>query len=71
MTAKDFRKKPTLDVEGRIRSSIEPRKDASSLLVVTYNWCDKCTWYQNAIRKTGQTASFACLTMQTMQSADI
>ncbi|MGD9209159.1 MAG: hypothetical protein PVI90_00210 [Desulfobacteraceae bacterium] len=55
MTAKDFRIKPKLDTEGRTRSSIEPRKDAASVLVVSYNWCDKCTWYQNSIRKTGQT----------------
>lgn len=55
MSAKDLRKQPTLDTEGRHRSSVEPRKDGNSLTLVTYNWCDRCTWYQGSTRKTGQT----------------
>ena len=45
--------KPGLDSEGRFRQAPEPRKDGSGLVVVTYNWCDKCTWYQGSTRKTG------------------
>ena len=45
--------KPALDSEGRFRQAPEPRKDGSGLVVVTYNWCDKCTWYQGSTRKTG------------------
>jgi len=51
---KDFRKKPNLDSEGRLREALEPRKDGSGVVIVTYNWCDKCTWYQGSTRKTGQ-----------------
>lgn len=47
-------KKPAVDSEGRARESMEPRKDGSGLVVVTYNWCDKRTWYQSSLRKTGQ-----------------
>jgi len=49
----DLRKKASLDSEGRHRESIEPRKDGSGLVVVTYNWCDRSTWYQQSERKTG------------------
>jgi hypothetical protein len=47
-------KKPAVDTEGRVRQASEPRKDGSGLVVVTYNWCDRCTWYQGSTRKTGQ-----------------
>lgn len=46
---------PILDSEGRYRESIEPRKDGSGLVKVTYNLCDKCTWWYNSLRKTTQT----------------
>lgn len=49
----DLSQKAQLDSEGRQRQAHEPRKDGSGLVVVTYNWCDKCTWYQGSTRKTG------------------
>ena len=42
------------DDDSRIRCSVEPRKVGSALVIVTHNWCDPCTWYTQAIQKTGQ-----------------
>jgi hypothetical protein len=50
----DLRPKHSLDSEGRERHTGEPRKDGSGLVLVTYNWCNKCTWWQSSLRKTGQ-----------------
>lgn len=43
------------DNENRLRVSAEPRKEGSALVFVTHNWCDPCTWYSEALRKTGVT----------------
>ena len=51
----DFSRKATLDSEGRVRQAHEPRKDGSGVVIVSYNWCDKRTWYQASTRKTGHT----------------
>lgn len=51
----DFTRSASLDSEGRVRESVEPRKDGSGLVIVTYNWCDRCTWYQSSTRETGAT----------------
>ena len=32
----------------------EPR-EGSSVVIVTHNWCDRCTWYGDSVRVTGET----------------
>jgi len=43
-----------LDVENRLRVSPEPRVEGSQTIVVSHNWCDRCTWYGQSIRITGE-----------------
>lgn len=50
----DLRAKASLDSEGRVRQSLEPRKDGSSLVKVTQNLCDKTTWWYSSERIEGQ-----------------
>ena len=44
-----------MDSEARLRVSPEPRKEGDQLIVVSHNWCDPCTWYQQSVRVTGET----------------
>lgn len=40
--------------QGIIRAAIH-KPEGSSATKVSYDWCDKCTWYQNSIRITDET----------------
>jgi hypothetical protein len=42
------------DLDSRIRVSVEPRKTGDSKVIVTHNWCDKTTWYQDSQRITDE-----------------
>ncbi len=44
-----------LDNEGKMRVSIEPRKEGSSRVAVSHRWNDKTTWYQQSTRVEGET----------------
>lgn len=44
-----------LDPEARLRVSPEPRKIGDQVIIVSHNWCDPCTWYQQSTRVAGET----------------
>ncbi len=43
------------DADKRLLVSNYPREIGDSRIVFTYNWADKCTWYQDSTRVTGET----------------
>lgn len=44
----------SLDYQGRLRVSEEPRLEGSGLVIVSHNWADRTTWYSQSERVTGQ-----------------
>lgn len=50
-----YTQKIGLDEELRLRTSIEPRKTGDQAVIVSHNWCDRCTWYGQSVRVTGET----------------
>lgn len=50
-----YYQKYNIDSDNRIRTSVEPRKVGSGLVVVTHNWCDPTTWYQKSQRVLNET----------------
>jgi hypothetical protein len=42
------------DGEGRLRVVPEPEKDKQMKIVVSHNWCDKCTWYSDSSAVVGE-----------------
>lgn len=48
---------PAKDDDTRLRVSIEPRKAGNACVIVTHNWSDKTSWYQESTRVTGETLS--------------
>lgn len=54
---KGFQIIPAMDSVSRMRVSPEPRLEGSQAVIVSHNWCDKCTWYGQSVRVLGETLS--------------
>ena len=46
----DFPPCPAMDDFGRTVVVPEPQAEKKSLIIVTHNWCDRCTWYQQSTK---------------------
>ena len=52
-----YAQKLGLDSEMRMRVTQEPRKTGDQAIIVSHNWCDRCTWYGQSVRVIGETLS--------------